>query len=89
MSFQTDVINACQLQELWENGADFKDLKVKMKTQNVWVHSAILYSKSEILKKLMRDGEICFPDEFSDFPKFPNSAGPKSWCMGKIFSIVV
>ena len=69
MSFQTDCINAYKLQDLWENGGNFTDLRVKMKTQDVFVHSVIIHARSDILNKLKtRDGEkeICFPVEFTD-----------------------
>ena len=52
MTFQTDCINAHKLQDLWENGGNFTDLRIKMTTQDVFVHSVIIHARSDILSKL-------------------------------------
>ena len=69
MTFQTDCINAHKLQDLWENGGNFTDLRIKMTTQDVFVHSVIIHARSDILSKLKtRDDakEICFPVNVSE-----------------------
>ena len=69
MTFQTDCINAHKLQDLWENGGNFTDLRIKMTTQDVFVHSVIIHARSYILSKLKtRDDakEICFPVNVSE-----------------------
>ena len=69
MTFQTDCINAHKLQDLWENGGNFTDLRIKMTSQDVFVHSVIIHARSDILSKLKtRDDakEICFPVNVSE-----------------------
>ena len=69
MTFQTDCINAHKLQDLWENGGNFTDLRIKMKNQDVFVHSVIIHARSDILSKLKtRDDakEICFPVDVTE-----------------------